>query len=98
MALEMSLEHFAALQGRHFTVQLGAGTDVLAQLVEARGLPAPAFQGRQPFTLLFKGPAAPQLPQRTYRLLHPADAEPLEIFLVPVSADATGVCYEAVFA
>ena len=98
MATEMSLEHFAALQGQHYTVQLDADTGVRAELVEARGLPSPSFQGRQPFSLLFKGPSTPQLPQRTYRLQPPAGAEPLDIFLVPVSADTTGVCYEAVFA
>jgi hypothetical protein len=93
----MNLEHFCALQGQHFTVQLDADTGVQAELVEARGLTSPPFQGRQPFTLLFKGPAAPQLAQRTYRLQQPGDDEPMDIFLVPVSADATGVCYEAVF-
>ena len=98
MASDMNLEHFAAFQGQHFTVQLDAGVSVSAELVEAHGLPAPPFQGRQPFSLLFKGPTTPRLLQRTYRLQPPAGAKPLDIFLVPVSADTTGVCYEAVFA
>jgi hypothetical protein len=97
MAGEMTLEHFAALQGQHFTVHLDEGVGLPAELVEARGLPAPPFQGRQPFTLLFRGPAAPRLPQRTYPLQHAGDPAPMDIFLVPISVDATGVCYEAVF-
>lgn len=94
----MDLEHFAALQGRRFTVQAGDALAIQAELIEACRLPMPATQGRQAFSLLFKGPVEPVLPQRTYRLQHEADAEPLDIFLVPVSADASGVCYEAVFA
>ena len=97
MANELRLEHFSELQGRRFTVQLDDGAALQAELVEARALPAPPFEGRHPFTLLFKGPATPLLPQRIYRLQHEAEAEPIDIFLVPVSADAAAVCYEAVF-
>lgn len=93
----MSLEWFAGLRGQSFILR-GEDTGPLkAELVEARSLPASPSQGRQPFSLLFKGPASPLLPQRIYQLAHESEPEPLEIFLVPVSADASGVCYEAVF-
>jgi hypothetical protein len=49
------------------------------------------------FSLTFRGPAQPILPQRIYHLEHPA-LDQLDIFLVPVGADAAGVTYEAVFA
>jgi len=48
------------------------------------------------YSLLFRGPADLLLPQRTYHLEH----DPLgsfDLFLVPVSRDAAGVYYEAVF-
>lgn len=51
---------------------------------------------RRPFSLIFLGPADVALPQSIYRLEH-ADMEPLSIFLVPISRDAMGTRYQAVF-
>lgn len=93
----MLIEHFQARQGQPFVVHLDDGGELPAQLLEVRALKAAAPTGRTAFSLLFQGPAAPLLPQRTYRLSHGAESEPLEVFMVPVSADPTGVQYEAVF-
>lgn len=95
---EVSLEQFAPLRGERFVLQLPDGGELGAELVEASALNMAPFQGRQPFSLLFKGPRAPLLPQSIYALRHATQPEALELFLVPVSADAGGVCYEAVFA
>lgn len=94
---DLNLDCFAALQGQSFVVQAQNSAALTAELVEARKLPAAPYQGRQPFALLFKGPPSPVLPQNTYQVTHPGSARPLEIFLVPISADASGTCYEAVF-
>jgi hypothetical protein len=94
---DMNLDGFAALQGQRFELRAPNAIAVTAQLVEARKLPAAPYQGRQPFALLFKGPASPVLPQNTYQVTHTGSAQPIDIFLVPVSADASGACYEAVF-
>ena len=51
---------------------------------------------RVPFSLVFRGPVDPVLPQRTYPLRH-AELGAFELFLVPVGRDATGTSYEAVF-
>ena len=51
---------------------------------------------RAPFTLEFRGPLEPVLPQRIYALEHPS-LGPLEIFIVPVGRDEAGTTYEAVF-
>jgi hypothetical protein len=72
------------------------------ELVEARtiepGAPASDAGGRRtPFSLLFRGPGDPVLPQRIYRLRHDALGA-IEIFIVPVGRDAAGVHYEATFA
>jgi hypothetical protein len=48
------------------------------------------------FSLLFRGPMAPVLPQRIYRLDHNSLGR-LEIFLVPLGPDGEGMQYEAVF-
>jgi len=51
---------------------------------------------RTPFSLYFLAPLL--LPQQIYHLSHDAFAEPLDIFLVPVSREPNGYAYEAVFA
>jgi len=51
---------------------------------------------RTPFSLSFLAPLL--LPQQIYHLSHDAFAEPLDIFLVPVSREPNGYAYEAVFA
>lgn len=94
---ELNHEGFAALQGQSFEMRVENAVALTAELIEARKLPAAPHLGRQPFALLFKGPPSPVLPQNTYRVTHRGGAEPLDIFLVPVSADASGTCYEAVF-
>lgn len=51
---------------------------------------------REPFNLLFRGPGKPYLKQQMYTLLH-AELGEVDLFLVPVSQDAQGFYYEAVF-
>jgi hypothetical protein len=68
-------------------------------LVEAVELPRRAGlpdAPRDPFTLVFRGPADSVLPQGIH-LLESAALGRLEIFLVPVGRDASGVLYEAIF-
>lgn len=57
----------------------------------------PQGQERQQFSLVFRGPATPLMPQSMYPVGH-ADFEGLELFLVPVGQDAEGTQYQAVFA
>ncbi len=52
---------------------------------------------RQQFSLLFRGPTAPQLSQGLWALEHDEMGE-LALFLVPLGADDKGPRYEAVFA
>lgn len=48
------------------------------------------------FSLMFRGPAQPLLPQATWTLEH-AELGALAIFLAPVGRDAQGVQYQAIF-
>ena len=66
------------------------------QLVQCNSLKAHAGAMREPFSLIFRGPAATFLPQKTYELKN-AETEPVAVFLVPVGRDAEGFLYEAVF-
>ncbi len=103
------LQHFMGMQGEIFSLQLSDDVCLPTRLVEVSALRAVALNAapnaaldsapheQSAFSLLFKGPAQPVLPQSTYRLKHDAQDRPLDVFLVPVSADAKGVHYEAVF-
>jgi hypothetical protein len=51
---------------------------------------------RAPFSIVFRGPSEPILPQQMYPLEHEELGE-LEIFIVPIGRDEQGVQYEAVF-
>ena len=91
-----SLDDFVALKGQAFALDAGGGQALQALLLEAEPLAMAPHTGRQPFSLVFAGPLQPRLPQSTYRLAHPR-LPALDIFLVPVGADATATCYQAVF-
>lgn len=57
---------------------------------------AAANTQRRPFSIIFRGPKNPRLPQMIYKVTHEKLGE-LEIFLVPVAVDEKGYQYEAVF-
>lgn len=87
------LAGFAAQCGTAFAV---TGLDGVAlELFEATPLDSQAPDARR-FSLLFRGPEQPMLPQATYTLEH-AVLGALAIFLVPIGRDATGAQYQAIF-
>ena len=98
----LTLDSFAGLAGETFTLSESAGLALPLELAEARSLASAgtAAEGRrrarEPFSIVFKGPAAPVLPQRIYRLEH-ARLGALDLFLVPIGPGAGGLLYEAIF-
>ena len=52
---------------------------------------------RAPFSIVFRGPLEPILPQRIYRFRHDALGS-FELFIVPIGPDDDAMQYEAVFA
>ena len=52
--------------------------------------------GSPPFSLIFRGPMRPILPQSIYRLNHEILGV-LELFMVPIGPDQTGMCYQVIF-
>lgn len=85
--------------GQKFELQLDPLPSLEFELIDVRaaGPPPPRGIGRpDPFSIVFRGPLEPQLSQGTYRLVH-TELGTLELFLVPVSPDAEGRYYEAVF-
>jgi hypothetical protein len=90
---------FAEQIGKTFRLEPADGPVLDLVLVEARSLslhPGAPGPRRDPFSLVFLGPKVPVLPQRIYPLENEAFGR-LEIFLVPIGADADGVKYEAIF-
>ncbi len=77
----------------------GLETPYALELVEIKDLGmTPTDPGRRPFSLLFCNPdTSHYLLQRIYRLEH-AQMGALELFLVPVGPDGSGMRYEAIFA
>ena len=96
---QLTVATFAEQLGKTFRLEREDRPPLDLVLAEARNLSArssPLAARREPFSLLFRGPAAPILPQRIYALENETLGR-LEIFLVPIGADADGVQYEAVF-
>jgi hypothetical protein len=94
--VDLALSDFSTLIGHPFQVTTTAG-EVQLVLVEAWPQRGGVPGGREPFALLFRGPASPRLNQAMYDFQHPARGT-LAIFIVPVGVDPDGMLYEAVFA
>jgi hypothetical protein len=99
----LTIDHFMPTLNQEWMVQAGPDMQVACMLVSATPLGAPPAAGsgltRQAFSLVWRGPGQPILPQSIYQLTHPRFDEPLELFLVPLGPDrsAPGMRYEAVF-
>ena len=66
-------------------------------LIDCKKLVQHDEEGRVPFSIVLRGPMEPFLEQRIYKVSHEKIGE-MEIFLVPLGPDKTGMKYEAVFA
>ncbi len=95
MLENLKVEDFAGRVGETFRLDPPEDGPLELELTEARGEGGDSHS-RQPFSLVFRGPAEPILLQRIWRLEH-ADLGALEIFLVPIGPDGKGMRYEAVF-
>ena len=92
-----TLDRFQPLLGESFEIS-GGGSTVQATLVEVADLreaQGAGLRSRQ-FSLVWRGPCEPVLPQQIHRVTHAAIGS-LDLFLVPIGPDAGGMRYEAVF-
>jgi hypothetical protein len=97
MATELTLQTFAPRVGEAFQVDAGEAGKLDLVLESAEASPPGGEAQREPFRLLFRGPAEPLLPQATYVLENPSLGA-TDIFIVPIDSDDGGVSYEAIFA
>jgi hypothetical protein len=106
MLAELRSSHFAPLLNQTFLIcrdsadapGCGAAPALRAELIEVETLGSEENGARLPFSLIFRSAEPGALPQRIYRVEHPALGA-LEIFLVPLGAEpsGSGMRYEAVF-
>ncbi len=93
---KLTQETFAPRKGETFALsdeELGELALELAA-IESNGLQGRAE--RQQFSLQFRGPRDPVLPQRIYHLEN-GEMGGMDLFLVPIHRDDAGTTYEAVF-
>lgn len=99
--MDLSVEAFRQRIGDTFRLELEGG-EVQLELVEveeggteavraadAAGLP-------RPFSIVFRGPVEPLVPQGTYPVTQ-AEIGSFPLFIVPIAQDASGTQYQAVF-
>jgi hypothetical protein len=93
---KLTHEDFEKCLNQNFLAEHRSGT-VELKLVECRVLPSARRKdcGREPFSILFRGPRQPVLPQSIHTLKGPMGT--LDIFIVPVGPDQEGMRYEAIF-
>ena len=72
-----------------------AGQSLSFELIEASSLGNATAGRREPYSLIFRGPATPVLEQGIVELRQDTFGT-LALFLVPIGPDARGMCYEAV--
>lgn len=103
MSENLTISIFSSHLNEIFQLDLGSSALLELELVEVTSLSSGAqgwraMQGirREPFSLVFRGPADPLLKQRIYTLKHETMGT-FEIFLVPIGGDAEGCDYQAVF-
>jgi hypothetical protein len=98
----LTIASFADKIGDTFRLETEADHTIDTRLVHAGVLAnksvagEPRVAARDPFSLLFLGPAAPQLPQRIYRVSHETLGAH-DIFLVAIGMRDGGLLYEAIF-
>lgn len=98
MSVPLTEKEFSQHLNTKFQVQLDDQPEVELELTRVKQyFPLESEQaGMERFSVFFTGPPNNYLPQRAYRLKHDQMGE-FEIFLVPITSDANGFYYEAVF-
>ena len=94
MVENLHLSSFSEHLNTKFRIHPDESTVVETELIVAEDTGSTPRQER--FSLIFRGPHQPFLPQQIYRMEHDKMGT-LDLFLVPVGRDEDGFHYEAVF-
>ena len=98
MTANLTEKEFAQHVNTRFRVKLDVPGPVDLELIQVKGyLTKPDEQdGMERFSVFFKGPDNPLLPQASYTFEHELMGS-FDLFLVPIGRDEKGFKYEAVF-
>jgi hypothetical protein len=97
MLEKLTAENFSPLVEQEFQIELEHNKTLLVRLIEVTiNNQSEEREGRQSFSILFRGPRDIQFEQGTYQVSHETLGEH-SIFLVPIGPDDKGMCIEAVF-
>ena len=95
MSDQFQWETFQKQLNQVFQIHGEFGT-IEATLVDCKKLSGTPTNNREPFSIVFRGPSEPFIEQNTYKVENETLGA-MEIFLVPLGPDSTGMQYEAVF-
>jgi hypothetical protein len=93
---KVTKDTFEPIKGHIFRLALDDNQHLPLELAAVLGTGLQGLASREQFSLHFRGPSTPALAQRIYRLEH-SQLGTLDIFLVPIRRDVSGMTYEAVF-
>ena len=99
LTTQLQLSDFSQAVGSLFQVCTESVFSCQLELLEAVKLgdrPSNSSTRSESFSLLFKGPQDIFLPQKIWLLNHSTLGD-ISLFLVPISQDDDGFCYEAIF-
>jgi len=91
---DLTCQVFRDLLHSLFHVHDPSGSPLVLQLIDIKERhDSPRLEQ---FSLTFRGPLHPALPQRIWRFEHPA-LGPRDLFAVPIGPDSEGMLYEVIF-
>ncbi len=97
MLENLTADDFSPHLNQEFQIQLDTNTTLMVQLTEVTiNKQLEERNGRQSFSLVFRGPRDLELTQGIYPMSHDKIGE-VDLFLVPIGPDEKGMCFEAVF-
>jgi len=88
------LETFVRHLNSRFLIKRDQSDHVEVELIEAEDLKS--TPRLEQFSIIFRGPLDPPLPQATYEFEH-AEMGDMHLFIVPIRRDQDGMYYEAIF-
>jgi hypothetical protein len=96
MLQDLSHSSFEEQLDTPFRVHFGGEAPLEVVLYQVRLHEPHGGPRTQPFSIYFRGPRQPVLPQAIYRMEHDRMGT-MDLFIVPIGPDGQGMGYEAVF-
>ncbi len=98
---KISSADFSPYLNQRFRIDPEASEPLDVELIEVSELGSASISSddpekRRPFSIVFRGPNDPSLPQGIYDIEH-GEMGTLSLFIVPIGPDKEGMLYHAVF-